>query len=55
VDYTSILNPGDSTILKIEFSNNAGFDWNMKAGAILGQSDINVNYTGSTLLMKDVC
>lgn len=53
VDYTSILKPGDSTIVKIELSNNAGFDWNMKAGAILRTEDIGINYTDSTMLMKE--
>ena len=35
------LNPGDYTIIKITFYNNAGFDWNMYGGAIVS-NDINI-------------
>ena len=43
------IKPGESTYIKITFFNNAGFDWNLKAGAITGD-EITVN---PNTLMKD--
>ena len=43
------IKPGESTYIKITFYNNAGFDWNLKAGAITA-NDINVK---PDTLMKD--
>jgi hypothetical protein len=31
---SNVLNPGDSTIVEIDFYNNAGFDWNLRADAM---------------------
>ena len=43
------INPGESTYIKITFYNNAGFDWNMKGGAI-EKNGLNID---SDKLMKD--
>ena len=43
------IKPGDTTYIKITFYNNAGFDWNLKAGAIESKG---INIKPNTL-MKD--
>ena len=44
------IKPGETTYVKITFYNNAGFDWNMKGGAIV-KDDLNIP---SDKLMKDI-
>ena len=43
------IRPGETTFVKITFFNNAGFDWNMKGGAII-KDDLSIP---SDKLMKD--
>ena len=43
------IKPGESTFVKITFFNNAGFDWNLKAGAITG-NDIDIKIKPNTLI-----
>ena len=46
------LRPGESTFIKITFFNNAGFDWNLKAGAIT--TDVpNINIKPNTLMKNN--
>eukprot|EP01022_Parablepharisma_sp_SALTPOND_P019390 TRINITY_DN3300_c0_g1_i1.p1 TRINITY_DN3300_c0_g1~~TRINITY_DN3300_c0_g1_i1.p1 ORF type:complete len:2552 (-),score=197.78 TRINITY_DN3300_c0_g1_i1:2042-9544(-) len=43
----AILNPGDYTLIKVSFSNNAGFDWNLLFGAVeaveIGEKPLSAN------------
>ena len=46
------IKPGETTFVKITIFNNAGFDWNMKGGAITAEERYNINIAPDKL-MKD--